>query len=84
LRLTPWPDPQKHWKVKSPELCFQIIRAAFGQRRKQLRNALADVLPPGLTLPEISGRMLSQRAETLSLGDFVRFSNDVFDFSKER
>jgi 16S rRNA (adenine1518-N6/adenine1519-N6)-dimethyltransferase len=50
------------------KLFSRIVAAAFQQRRKTLRNALKPHLPPQL----ISGSsMLQQRAEQLSISDFV-------------
>lgn len=63
LRLLPKPDP--------PAISFQdlkrVVKAAFGQRRKTLRNALK-----GLTFQEeIPDTWLSQRAEQLDLDAFA-------------
>jgi 16S rRNA (adenine1518-N6/adenine1519-N6)-dimethyltransferase len=63
-------------------LLFRLIAAAFGQRRKMLRNALAggrlaidsQILAEGLNAAGISG---GRRAETLSVAEFVRLSNAV-------
>ena len=57
-------------------MLFQVIKAAFGNRRKTLKNALAA---SGLRIdPQIARQALTaagidpgQRAETLSAGDFV-------------
>jgi len=48
-------------------LFFKVVKAAFGQRRKTLRNALR-VLFGRL---EFDHHLLSQRAEQLSVSDFV-------------
>ena len=63
-------------------LLFRLIAAAFGQRRKMLRNALTggrlgiddQILAEGLKTAGISGE---RRAETLSVAEFVRLSNAV-------
>lgn len=47
---------------------INLIKAAFNQRRKTLRNALKSTLPPDALQDEIMG----QRAEQLSVADFVR------------
>jgi 16S rRNA (adenine1518-N6/adenine1519-N6)-dimethyltransferase len=44
----------------------QVVKAAFGQRRKTLRNALRSMLPPGMLQLEL----LDKRAEQLVLADF--------------
>lgn len=62
-----------------------LVRAAFGQRRKMLRNALQpwwNSLGPGaeISLAEVAenaGIDLSLRAEALSPSDFAAFSNAV-------
>ena len=63
------------------ELLFQrVIQAAFGQRRKTLRNALASGLLPLDT--QASEKLLQQtgidsrrRAETLSVNEYVALTN---------
>ena len=61
---------------------FGLIRAAFGQRRKMLRNALAaggfdpEILSRAFGETGISG---DRRAETLSVEEFVRLSNRLVD-----
>lgn len=63
--------------VASEAQLFAVIRAAFGQRRKTLRNALlhggwpAAALDPALETCGIAGR---RRGETLALEDFARLS----------
>jgi 16S rRNA (adenine1518-N6/adenine1519-N6)-dimethyltransferase len=50
-----------------------IVTAAFGQRRKTLRNAVAGLLEPGDI--ERAGIDPGVRGETLSVDDFVRLAN---------
>lgn len=63
--------------VTSPARLFGVIRAAFGQRRKTLRNALrragwpAAALDAALGACGIAG---GQRGETLTLQEFARLS----------
>lgn len=45
----------------------KVVKAAFNQRRKTLRNALKGILPEGIQLPE---RYAGLRAEALSVEDF--------------
>ena len=56
----------------SDKECFtKVVRTAFNQRRKILRNALSSLLAPGTTLPpDLAGR----RAEELSVADFHRIA----------
>ncbi len=64
----------------SEPLLFQVVKAAFGQRRKTLRNALrgsflnlaADTVDAWLGEVAIAPR---RRAETLTVAEFVRLSN---------
>lgn len=65
--------------VDAPEaLLFAIIRAAFGQRRKQLANNLERAL--GMTREQVerlgrhAGIALSRRGETLTLEEFARLA----------
>ncbi len=68
-------------KTDDEELMLKVVKAAFGQRRKTLLNALSS----GLSLPkedveaalkraEIDG---SRRGETLTLSEFSALSNSV-------
>lgn len=54
-------------------LFTQVVKQAFNQRRKTLRNALRSILPPDALTHEI----LSKRAEQLSVQDFVFLTNLV-------
>ena len=45
-----------------------LVKAAFGQRRKTLRNALKSSLPP----EALETDQMSLRAEQLSVADFVK------------
>jgi 16S rRNA (adenine1518-N6/adenine1519-N6)-dimethyltransferase len=57
-----------------PETFEDVVRAAFGKRRKMLRQSLADLTRArGLTASELealSGIALSRRGETLSVEEF--------------
>ncbi len=46
---------------------FRVVKAAFGQRRKTLRNALKGMIPPNGKEHPIFGK----RAEALSVEDFI-------------
>ncbi len=70
--------------VSDEGLFFQTIRAAFGQRRKTLKNSLRKI--SGLT-PEMVGELgrtsgvdLEQRAEDLSIEEFASLSNSIAQF----
>jgi len=51
-------------------LFFKVVKAAFGQRRKTLRNALKVLFGRF----ELDHPLLSQRAEQLSVSDFVHLT----------
>lgn len=63
------------------EIFFAVVKAGFGQRRKTLNNSLTGV---GGVSKEIAAQSLSEagidpsrRAETLSLQEFAKLSNQV-------
>ncbi len=64
------------------ETFFRVVRAAFGQRRKQIRNSLGGP-PLGLSPEEIKAGLLragidgTRRAETLSIADFAALAGAV-------
>jgi 16S rRNA (adenine1518-N6/adenine1519-N6)-dimethyltransferase len=63
-------------------LFARVVQAAFGQRRKTLRNALAGGFLPlklqeSAALLEASGIDPRRRAETLSVAEFVALSNRI-------
>src|SRR5574337_43267 len=78
VRLDLLPGPRV--AVQSPDLLFRIVRAAFGQRRKMLRNALlhAGIMaePTALerTLMDVDIDP-KRRGETLSLDEFARLAD---------
>jgi len=68
--------------VKRPELLFRVVRAAFGQRRKTLRNALlgagmmadSTAMERALFDVDIDPK---RRGETLTLGEFARLADHL-------
>lgn len=72
VRLTP------HTEAHTPYdrvLFADVVRLAFGQRRKQLRNSLRDL--GGAAVLEEAGLDPSARAETLSLKDYIQLTQKV-------
>ena len=71
LRLDVYPQPAV---AVAPEPFFTVVRAGFGQKRKQLLNSLSAGL--GRPKPEIAAALACaavdsmRRAETLSLGEW--------------
>jgi 16S rRNA (adenine1518-N6/adenine1519-N6)-dimethyltransferase len=53
------------------KLFFEIVKAAFNQRRKTLRNALRKFITPENT----GEKILDLRAEKLNVDDFVKLTN---------
>lgn len=81
IRLTPRKTPPA--EVKSEELFFRIVRAAFNQRRKTLVNALGS----GVSLPKDSlesavlnaGFDIRVRGEALDIDGFARLTNEIYN-----
>lgn len=71
VRLTPHrPLP---FVAQDPQLFERVVREAFSQRRKTLRNTLRQLVTPEQF--ETLGIDASRRAETLALEDYVRIAN---------
>ena len=70
-RLVPLGDDRP--AILDPALFERVVAAAFGQRRKTLRNALAQLASERLL--EEAGVDPGTRAERLACADFVRLSN---------
>ncbi|MDE6006075.1 MAG: 16S rRNA (adenine(1518)-N(6)/adenine(1519)-N(6))-dimethyltransferase RsmA [Muribaculaceae bacterium] len=51
----------------------RVVKTAFGQRRKTLRNSLASLIQPGS--PALGSRFMSERPERLSVEDFIELTN---------
>jgi 16S rRNA (adenine1518-N6/adenine1519-N6)-dimethyltransferase len=74
IKLIPLAAPRA--KISNAEHYSKVVHAAFGQRRKTLRNALRAVFPDdavdrALAATAIDGQ---RRGETLSLDDFARLA----------
>ena len=70
-RLTPLHDAAP--RLADPALFARVVAAAFGQRRKTLRNALSAIAPVDAITQ--AGIDPGARGETLSVADFVRLAN---------
>ncbi|MBR3934494.1 MAG: 16S rRNA (adenine(1518)-N(6)/adenine(1519)-N(6))-dimethyltransferase RsmA [Clostridia bacterium] len=70
--------------VKNEKGYFKIVKAAFGQRRKTLLNALSNSPAIPMAKDEILGVLQKcnidekRRGETLSLQEFENISNSIF------
>jgi len=70
VRLVPLASHERH--DADPELLHAVVKAAFGQRRKTLSNALRQLLDAeAIRSADVDPRA---RAETLAPGDFVRLA----------
>lgn len=77
-------DPVPH-PAADEAVLFRVIKAAFGQRRKTLRNALKGGLPMvaagGITAALAASRVdPGRRAETLSVGEFVGLADAMAEY----
>ncbi len=81
LRIRPTPRVA----VKDEAFFFRVVRAGFGHRRKSLRNALkdggfpADAVEEALDAASITAGNPQRRAETLSIEEFARLSDKLFE-----
>ena len=66
------PKPVAQWPQVDQEVFGKVVAAAFGQRRKTLRNALSEVLSEDAI--RAAGVDPGARAETLPLEAFVRLA----------
>lgn len=64
IRLTNRYNP---YNIANKKKFIALVKAAFNQRRKTLRNALKGTLPP----EALTGMWMDKRAEQLSVADFV-------------
>lgn len=67
------PIPADQIAVKDETLYAQVVAAAFGQRRKTLRNALQNVCTPEQF--EAAGVRSDARAEQLDVAQFIALAN---------
>jgi 16S rRNA (adenine1518-N6/adenine1519-N6)-dimethyltransferase len=72
-RLTPLPEPLI--QPAEQDDFDEVLRHAFGQRRKQLGNALGNLLDGDRIAA--AGIDPQRRAETLEVGDFVRLAQQL-------
>jgi 16S rRNA (adenine1518-N6/adenine1519-N6)-dimethyltransferase len=77
VELTPLPGGRTRAPITDEKEYSALVHAAFGQRRKTLRNAMRsrwddDAIAVGLTGAGIDGM---RRGETLSVEEFARLSN---------
>ena len=71
IRLTNLGNP---YAIKDKHKFKVLVKTAFGQRRKTLRNALKPLLPA----EALTDDMMNKRAEQLTVADFVGLYNKYF------
>jgi 16S rRNA (adenine1518-N6/adenine1519-N6)-dimethyltransferase len=77
------------YEAADEQFLFKVIKSGFGNRRKTLKNALAagelDIDPDtAKKVLEISGIDPIRRAETLTVDEFVKLSNTLFERKQNR
>jgi len=70
LKMTNARNP---YGIEDKKTFIQLVKAAFNQRRKMLRNGLKGIFPPEVLEQDI----FTRRAEQLSVADFVGLYNDL-------
>lgn len=81
IRLMVYRPEERPVKASDADKMFKIIRAAFGQRRKTLVNALGNSPSVTATKEQISGALtklgfeIGIRGEVLTLKDFAKLSD---------
>ncbi len=73
VRLTPYPEPPV--KAKDVECLKLVVRTAFNQRRKTLKNSLKTLISED-ALADLAINM-KLRPENLSLTDYVKISDAI-------
>ena len=71
VKLVPRPAPA----VVDPDVLERVVAAAFGQRRKMLRQSLKSLGPKGVAAIEVAGLLPTARAEEIDVAGFVRLAN---------
>ncbi len=76
-------------ELKDRDLFFKVVKAAFGQRRKTLANALSNAVYLGANKEQVlkilgeTGIDEMQRGETLSIQQFALLANRIYELRKE-
>lgn len=75
--------------VKDEAFFFRVVRSAFAHRRKSLRNALKDggfpeeAIEKALETASITSEGSQRRGETLSIEEFARLADNLFEFTSQ-
>ncbi len=81
--------PQLRYPVEDVNELDRLVRRAFGQRRKMLRNSLLGLHPGGgrpwlEAVGQQAGIELTRRPEELSIEEFIRLSDACSRLKRER
>ena len=79
VRLVPRPEPLPCDR----RLLEQVAAAAFGQRRKMLRQSLKSLGVDPARLAQAAGVDATRRAETISIPGFVAMARELADIRSE-
>ena len=79
VRLTPWLEPPVH--VKDTACLSTLVRQAFSQRRKTLRNSLKGLLTEQAI--KNTGTDPSARPETITLEQYAELANTYFEMDHQ-
>lgn len=72
IRLTRLESPEK---IADEKFFFTLVKAGFNQRRKMLRNSLSGIINEDKLL---SNEIYNKRAEALSVSEWIKLSNNLF------
>ena len=61
------------------KLFFQVVKQAFNQRRKMLRNSIRSFSP---RIEELDAVLLTRRPEQLSVAEFIELTNSIEELLK--
>jgi 16S rRNA (adenine1518-N6/adenine1519-N6)-dimethyltransferase len=62
----------------------QVAAAAFGQRRKMLRQSLKSLAVDPIRLTDAAGVDVTRRAETISVSGFVAMARELTNIRNEK
>ena len=73
---------KEKYNLYNKELFTRIVKESFGKRRKTMRNSLKDFLTDLNINTSLINFDFSRRPENVSIGEFVNFSNEIFELKK--
>ena len=73
---------KEKYNLYNKELFTRIVKESFGKRRKTMRNSLKDLFSDLNINTSLINFDFSRRPENVSIGEFVNFSNEIFELKK--